>query len=83
MPELWTVMTKMLTMAENIYAQLPLEGLYELLCSSSKELLLAIDSHDMHNIKVKAKQLELLCTAIEEIKKARSTHDLGSVSNPS
>jgi len=60
-------------MSYNTYRALPLEGLYDLLCASVKDMLSALESDDGNLIefKVKKKQVEILVEVIEERKKKK------------
>jgi len=64
-------------MPHNTYRSLPLESLYELLSTSVKDMLFALDSKEEGLIAYKAvrKQVELLLEVIDEKRKeAKSTH---------
>ena len=64
---------KALFMSYNTYRALPLEGLYDLLCASIKDMLLALGSNDgnLIEIRTKQKQVEILLEVIEERKKKK------------
>jgi hypothetical protein len=54
------------SMTEQTLKYLPIEGLFELLLLSSRELLEAMDKKDDIGIKIKKKQMELLLKVIAE-----------------
>ncbi len=60
--------TKFLLMPQNTYRSLPLESLYELLSSSVRDMLSALDTKQDNLIAYKAlrKQVELLLEVIDE-----------------